>query len=98
MRIARAVSSTETKGHSEDAAEGRARFLRAWAHERMRADPSLRYVVCGHAHVPESIELEPGRLYVNAGDWIRHRSYVTVDEAGATVRSWGQAPGQTTRP
>lgn len=99
MRIARAVSSTETKGHSESAAEGRARFLRAWARERLAADPTLRYVVCGHAHVPEVIEVEPGRLYVNAGDWIRHSTYLTIDAAaGVELRAWEGGPGQTVGP
>lgn len=88
MRLARAVSSTETKGHSEDAAQSRAAFLREWARDRLAEDATLRYVVCGHAHVPESIEFEPGRLYLNAGDWIRHRSYLTIDESGAQLRTW----------
>ena len=92
MRLARAVSSTETKGHSESAAQGRARFLRAWAAEQLRADPSLRYVVCGHAHVPERIEVETGRWYLNAGDWIRHKTWLAIDDAGAHLRTWADGP------
>ena len=88
MRVARSVSSTETKGHSEAAAQGRARFLRDWARERLLAEPALRYVVCGHAHVPETLEVEPGRFYLNAGDWIRHGTYLTVDAEGARLRAW----------
>lgn len=91
MRLARAVSSTEAKGHLEVAAQNRAAFLREWASERLSADPSLRYVVCGHAHVPEAIEVAPGRFYLNAGDWIRHRSYLTVDASGARLLSWGDS-------
>ena len=97
MRLARAVSSTETKGHSESAAQGRARFLREWAAERLRAEPSLRYVVCGHAHVPETIEVEPGRFYLNAGDWIRHSTYLTIDADGAALRMWERPTPQPTR-
>ena len=97
MRLARAVSSTETKGHSESAAQGRARFLREWAAERIREDATLRYVVCGHAHVPETIEVEPDRLYLNAGDWIRHCTYLTIDERGAELRVWERGAPQRTR-
>ena len=94
MRLARAVSSTETKGHSEDAAQGRARFLRDWARARLVEDPALRYVVCGHAHVPEVIEFEPGRFYLNAGDWIRHGTYLTIDAEGARLETWSAAANQ----
>ena len=97
MRLARAVSSTETKGHSESAAQGRARFLREWAAERIRDDATLRYVVCGHAHVPETIEVEPGRHYLNAGDWIRHSTYLTIDEGGAALRVWERGAPESTR-
>ena len=97
MRLARAVSSTETKGHSESAAQGRARFLRDWAAEQLRADPSLRYVVCGHAHVPERIEVEPGRWYLNAGDWIRHNTWLSIDAGGAQLRNWSDGASQSAR-
>ena len=97
MRLARAVSSTETKGHSETAAQGRARFLREWGAQQLKQDPTLRYVICGHAHVPEMIEVEPGRLYLNAGDWIRHRTYLSIDTNGAALRVWDRPPAQRTR-
>ncbi len=97
MRLARAVSSTETKGDSESAAQGRARFLREWAAGQLHADPALRYVVCGHAHVPERIEVEPGRWYLNAGDWIRHSTWLSVDETGAQLRTWTGGGGQSAR-
>ena len=95
--LARAVSSTETKGHSESAAQGRARFLREWGAARLREDATLRYVVCGHAHVPDTIEVEPGRWYLNAGDWIRHSTYLTIDASGAALRVWDRPAGQRTR-
>lgn len=98
MRLARAVSSTEEKGHSESAAQGRARFLRDWARQQLEADPSLRYVICGHAHVPESIEVEPGRFYLNAGDWIRHDTYLEIDATGPRLRRWGQEREATAGP
>ena len=78
VRLARAVSATEAKGGDLDAASGRARYIAEWAHGVPRAGPELGLVVCGHAHLPVIDEVEPGRYYVNTGDWIRHFSYVTV--------------------
>lgn len=80
IRLARAVSSTEGKADSDAAARGRAAYIAEWARERLRAEPALRLVVCGHAHVPSIEEVEPGRHYVNSGDWIRHDSYVTIED------------------
>ena len=74
MRIARAVSSTEGKVESDAAAEGRAAYIAEWARERLREEPELDFVICGHAHVPAIEEVSPGRFYLNAGDWIRHDS------------------------
>jgi UDP-2,3-diacylglucosamine hydrolase len=84
LRIARAVSSTEGKagGEEEARALGRARFLEDWARARLKEDASLAWVVCGHAHVPAVVEVEPSRWYLNAGDWIRHLTYITISSAG----------------
>ena len=90
MRIARRVSSTEAKGHGEDAAaRGRAEYIRAWALERLAAEPALDLVVCGHAHMPEIEVTGDGRWYVNAGDWIHHFSYVVLAPgAPPELRTW----------
>src|SRR5690606_19145465 len=85
MRIARAVSSTEGKVESDAAAEGRAAYIAEWARERLREEPELDFVICGHAHVPAIEEVSPGRFYLNAGDWIRHDSYITVSAEGRPV-------------
>ncbi len=40
--------------------------------------------VAGHSHLPALVEVNAGRFYVNAGDWISHMSYATVaPERGA---------------
>lgn len=82
VRLAKAVSRTEGRGEGEAAARGRARFLEAWATEQLEADPSLAFVVCGHAHIPAVREVAPGRFYLNAGDWIHHETYITIDAEG----------------
>lgn len=94
MRIARAASRTDTRaGTGEPGVSGRARFLSEWAAARLREEPALRYVVLGHSHVPAVEEIEPGRFYLNAGDWIHHFTYITVaDEGGPALQRWTEAP------
>ena len=90
-RIARLASSTEHKAGNGDAhSRGRARYIRAWAEERLRADVGLELVVAGHAHVPEVAEVEPGRFYANSGDWIRHFTYLALPAEGGPpeLRRW----------
>jgi predicted phosphodiesterase len=91
LRLARAVSTTHEKADDDLAAEGRARFLESWATEQLSTDASLRYVVCGHSHLPVVREHQPGRWYINAGDWISHFTYVTVDSTGPVLRHWKDA-------
>lgn len=82
LRIAQGVSSTEDKHHSDHSSETRAAFLEHWAREQFARDASLGWVMCGHSHVPVLLEIAPGKIYVNSGDWVRHRTYVTIDDRG----------------
>ncbi len=82
-RIALMASTTEDKADNGDRrAKDRAAFIQAWALEQLRADPTLELAVTGHAHVPSLVEAFPGRWYVNAGDWIRSYTYVTLPAGG----------------
>ena len=83
-RIAKLVSKTTDRGPNEDE-KRRAERLEAWGIARLRSDPSLDLVVIGHTHIPVLKEVEPGRWYVNSGDWVSRRSYVVL-EAGAPPR------------
>jgi UDP-2,3-diacylglucosamine hydrolase len=90
-RIAGVASSTGHKaGTGDAAASGRAAFIRQWAQERLRAEPGIGLVLAGHAHVAEMTEVEPGRYYVNSGDWLRDYSYVVLPAAGGApeLRTW----------
>ena len=92
LRVARAVSRTETRT-DEEAARGRATFLQDWAASRLREDDDLGWVVCGHCHVPALEEVEPARYYLNAGDWIRHYTYIRIDETGTPeMHRWSAEP------
>lgn len=93
-RIALLASTTEHKaGDGDPHARGRADFIRAWAEERLREDPSLELVVAGHAHVPAVVEVAPGRWYANAGDWIRSFTYLVLPPGGGApeLRTWPAA-------
>ncbi len=94
VKLARAVSTTEAKGDSDPAIQGRAAHIAAWARDRLEAEPELGWVVCGHAHLPAVTEVEPERYYLNAGDWIMHQSYIRIDPGGRPeLRTW---PGDAT--
>jgi UDP-2,3-diacylglucosamine hydrolase len=88
LRLARAVSSTEDKAHADAGAAGRSAFLQGWALARLDEDPTLDYVVCGHSHIPVVHEHQPGRYYLNSGDWITHFTYFTFSGDGPTLRTW----------
>jgi UDP-2,3-diacylglucosamine hydrolase len=80
--IAGRASSTEHKAGGDAAASGRAAYIRGWAVDRLRADPALSLVLAGHAHVAAVEEVEPGRLYVNSGDWLGSFDYVVLPADG----------------
>lgn len=92
LRLASAVSTTEGKMSSDAAAQGRARFIEEWARSRLAAEPELDLVICGHSHLPVIVEVTPGRYYLNAGDWIRHDTYITIQPGSAPeLHRWGVA-------
>jgi UDP-2,3-diacylglucosamine hydrolase len=92
-RIAHAVSSTEEKArHPDGSAEGRARYIEAWATQTLQEDRTIDIVVCGHAHIPRILEVEPGRYYLNAGDWIGDFTYITLSaDTPPELQHWDQA-------
>ncbi len=86
-RLADRVSGTgrQPSRAAHDAAQGRLAFLSSWASEQMALDRTLDIVATGHAHRPAVVEIAPGRYYVNSGDWVAHRSYVTLGDSGEPV-------------
>ena len=89
LRIAQRVSTTEAKADDDPGKKGRAAFIEEWARGQLEEDPSLGWVVCGHSHLPAVIEVEPGRYYLNSGDWLTHSTYITIGEDGRPVlRDW----------
>ncbi|MQA91092.1 MAG: hypothetical protein GEU90_12785 [Gemmatimonas sp.] len=68
--------------------------IETWAQEALRKDPSLDLVVAGHSHLPAEVEVEPGRYYLNAGDWISHFTYLEIAAASPPfLREWTGTSG-----
>lgn len=89
MRIAGGVSRTDEHRHLDQSSATRAAFLEHWARDQLAADPALSWVICGHSHVPALLEIQPNRFYINSGDWVKHKTYVTITEAGLpSLKSW----------
>ncbi len=94
FRLARRVSSTEAKSDADPGKRGRADYIEEWARQTLLSDPALAWVVCGHSHLPAVVEVEPGRHYLNAGDWLTHWSYITVPGDGAPrLQRWEDRAG-----
>ncbi len=80
-RVAGRVSQTTVRwGAPAEADERRARVLEEWAVRKLEERPDLDLVVLGHTHVPVMRAVAPNRWYVNAGDWVYHRSYLELEE------------------
>ncbi|MCX5757674.1 MAG: hypothetical protein NTU83_04050, partial [Candidatus Hydrogenedentes bacterium] len=83
MALARFVSHGSRRlTMVDDPSQGReAQALRAYARETL-ARNEADVVMCGHAHAPTREEYPTPNgagLYINCGDWMRHRSYVAWD-------------------
>lgn len=93
--VAGRASRTEHRTGGIDLAEsGRSAYIRRWAEERLHADPSLELVLAGHAHAAVIAEVEPGRWYVNSGDWLGSFDYVVLPPGGPPeLRDWRNEAG-----
>jgi UDP-2,3-diacylglucosamine hydrolase len=89
-RLIRRVSRTESRhGNPEDlGSDARADHLRAVALDLLASDPDLELVVFGHCHRPEVLEVEPGRFYLNSGDWLHHCTWAQVSPSGVQLNQW----------
>ena len=91
LPLVRRISGTDEEVGAEGetaGVRGRARALSAHADEILRSRPEVELVVLGHAHRPELREVEPGRHYLNAGDWIRSFTYGVVTREAVDLRRW----------
>ena len=52
-------------------------------------DSGFDYMICGHYHLGELIDLEKGKLAI-MGDWSQNPTYAYFNGEELTMRSWGQ--------
>jgi len=89
-RLIRLVSRTESR-HDRPAdpeTEVRAGRLRAFAKRLLTADSDLDLVLFGHCHQPELLEVEPGRYYLNSGDWLHHCTWARISPREIDLNRW----------
>lgn len=93
-RVVQRLTRTPERESQEPNGElERARALSDHAAELLGARRELDLVVFGHAHRPELREVEPGRHYLNPGDWIHSFSYGIVTPEGLRLEEWNGRPG-----
>ena len=79
--VAGRVTKTPYRVHGPEPDDRhRAEALAAWARAALSEDPTLDLVALGHTHVPRLDEVEPGRWYLNTGDWVYHCTYAVLRE------------------
>lgn len=66
--------------------------IEAWARKSLRNDSFLDLVVAGHSHLPQLIEADEGRYYLNTGDWITHFTFAEIPtiDSPPKVRTWSR--------
>jgi UDP-2,3-diacylglucosamine pyrophosphatase LpxH len=94
--LARRASKTERRaGEPPEKQYARSESLKAWAEEKLRAEPDLDLVVLGHTHLPVLLEVGPGRHYLNAGDWVMNKSYAVMPETEPPrLWDWREGSGE----
>ena len=58
----------------------------------LRHHPKIDVFIMGHTHIPEAViwvdEDENIKTYINAGDWVTHKTYVTIIDGVARLRKF----------
>jgi UDP-2,3-diacylglucosamine hydrolase len=52
---------------------------------------NIDYFIFGHRHYPILMEISPGVVFVNTGDWITHFSYAVLDHGVLSLRYFDKA-------
>ncbi len=91
--LADRLSGTLSEGTKVDAvldraAEGQERYARQVLADRK----DLQLVLMAHTHRQKLVEVEPGRFYLNAGQWVRDRQYALVSSSEIRLLRWPEKP------
>ena len=93
VQLATFLSRTDShEGRPGGGSRQRVKALELLAMRELEGDETLDIVVFGHTHVPAVIEVA-GRYYLNAGTWMRERSYAVVEASGPPrIEHWERGP------
>lgn len=86
--LIKGVSRTESRHDRPEAGRTRAAALAAHARDVLEQNATIDLVAFGHSHIPELVEVEPGRHYLNTGDWVHHCTWASVDPDGVELHGW----------
>ena len=70
--------SRKKTGHKDAIDHGDKEFLWIFANETIAEKPEIDYFIFGHRHLPMVREIQPGKAYINLGDWISHFTYLKI--------------------
>lgn len=90
--LIRLVSRTESRHGLPDAGRTRASALEAHAREVLETNSAIDLVALGHCHIPDLVEIAPGRHYLNTGDWVHHCTWASVGPEGVELHRWEEGP------
>ena len=90
--LVRLVSRTESRHGRVEPGRTRSAALAAHAREVLGNNAAIDLVALGHCHIPELTEIEPGRHYLNTGDWVNHCTWASVDPDGVALHEWDGPP------
>jgi UDP-2,3-diacylglucosamine hydrolase len=89
FRLADALSDTLAETNkSPEAMDASAAAQEKFARARLTAEPELQLVVMAHTHRQRLVEAEPGRFYLNAGQWMVDRHYGLLGQDTIELMTW----------
>jgi len=60
----------------------------------LRHHPKIDVFIMGHTHIPEALiwidENQHIKTYINAGDWVTHQTYVTIEDGIARLQKFNR--------
>lgn len=61
---------------------GENEFLLLFSKNYAAKNAAVSHFIFGHRHLPIQKEFEPGKFYINLGDWISNNSFLEADQNG----------------
>jgi UDP-2,3-diacylglucosamine hydrolase len=82
------AEGNKTPEAMDGAADAQERYARGVLTKR----PELQLVLLAHTHRQRLLEVEPGRFYLNAGQWMQDRHYAVVGPDRIWTLTWPERP------